>query len=103
MSGHRARKQKGHMHHTHHHPLSRTTLARAALTAAVALAALACAAPALAAGGVQVWQGKDMAAASWQGEAQLTGNYVAWTQKDGLIGAGGYQYLSIKRSRTSAT
>ncbi len=54
---------------------------------------LVAAAPALAADGVQVWAGKDMASAKWQGETQLAGNFVVWTQKDDVItGGGGYQY-----------
>jgi hypothetical protein len=51
------------------------------------------AAPALAADGVQVWAGKDMASAKWQGEVQLAGNFAVWTQKDDVVtGGGGYQY-----------
>ena len=62
------------------------------LAAGVLLLLLFAAAPALAADGVQVWAGKDMAAAKWQGESQLAGNFVVWTQKDDILAGGGYQY-----------
>jgi hypothetical protein len=64
-----------------------------ALAAGALLLLLVAATPALAADGVQVWQGKDMASAKWQGETQVADNLVVWTQKDDVItGGGGYQY-----------
>ena len=64
------------------------------LAAGVLLLLLLAAGPALATqNGTQVWAGKDMAGAKWQGETQMAGNYVVWTQKDDIItGGGGYQY-----------
>ncbi len=69
-------------------------LALFALVAGAVLLILLSAAPAIATTppGQQVWQGKDMAGVEWQGETQVADNYVVWTQKDGILGAAGYQY-----------